>query len=373
MRIGLSTTMLEPSLTRGHIDGIGVYTKHLLQGYRDRGYHVEGRSFPGFLKSSSGHRFVRGKSFPGSFASLAAMALLTGGRFRSDPGLDVFHVTDYHVVPMRCPVIASLHDAIPLKYPDFASSRWRKIKNFIQCSVARYADRVITLSEYTIADIVRFYGIPESRISVVPCGIDPVWFNRDPEEEIRSTLKRRSLEPGYFLFVGTLQPRKNLERILAAYAHLPASLRKTRKLVVVGRGGWNCESVLARLRTMSQSGEAVWLNDVDTESELRHLYAGAGVFVFPSLVEGFGIPVLEAFASGVPVVTSNTTALPEVSGGAALEINPESIDDLVSAMQLLSSDAAERRKRIDAGLKRASFFSWSATVDKTLEIYHQVV
>jgi alpha-1,3-rhamnosyl/mannosyltransferase len=373
MRIGLSTTTLEPSLNKGHLDGIGVYTNHLLNGFLARGYHVEGRSFPKFLKSRTAYPLVTGKPFFGSFISLASMALLTGGRFRTDPHVDIFHVTDYRVVPMQCPVVASLHDAIPMKYPHLASSRFRTVKNYIQRSVAQYADRVITLSHYTIPDIVEYYGIPESRISVVPCGVDSSWLTPASEKEVESALGKRGLVPGYFLFVGTIQPRKNIERILDAYTRLAESVRRERKLVIVGRAGWRCDALVARLGELIQAGQVVWLNDVQTEVELRHLYAGAGVFVFPSIFEGFGIPILEAFASGVPVVTSNTTSLPEVSGGAAIEINPESVDDILSAMELLAVDDGERRKRIEAGRKRVASFTWAATVEKTLDVYRQLL
>lgn len=373
MRIGLSTTVLEPAINKGHLDGIGVYTSRLMEGFAARGHLVEGRSFPSLFKPTMKKRFVKGQAFPSAFGTMSGLALLTGGHLRSAPNVDVFHVTDYRVVPMRCPVVASLHDAIPLRHPEMANSRLRKLKNFVQKSMAQFADHVITLSHYTVPDLVEFYGIPDSRISVVPCGVDANWLEPVSAEAKEATLKRRGLEPGYFLFVGTLQPRKNLERILAAYVRLPAHVRKNRKLVLVGKAGWLCESLIGKIRKLGDEGQLAWLTDVNSEEELRHLYAGAGIFVFPSLYEGYGIPVLEAFASGVPVVTSNTTSLPDVSGGAAIEVNPESVDDIVSAMEWLAIDGTEHSRRIAAGRERVKKMTWDNTVECTLRVYQKVL
>ncbi len=373
MRIGLSTTTLEPAINKGHLDGIGVYTSRLMEGYVAFGHQVEGHSFQGFLRPGTKKHFIKGQTFPSSFEVMSGLALITGGHVRLAPKVDVFHVTDYRVVPMRCPLVASLHDAIPLRHPEMANSRLRGVKNFVQKSMARFADHVITLSQYTVPDIVEFYGIPDSRISVVPCGVDASWLEPVAEELKAATLKRRGLQPGYFLFVGTLQPRKNIERILGAYTRLPEHVRKERKLVLVGKAGWGCESSIGKIRELEQTGQVVWLTDVHSANELRHLYAGAGVFVFPSLYEGYGIPVLEAFASGVPVVTSNTTSLPEVSRGAALEVNPESVDDIVSAMEFLATDNAEHSHRIVAGRRRVENLTWDNTVERTLEVYQKVL
>ncbi|MEZ4598911.1 MAG: glycosyltransferase family 1 protein [Syntrophotaleaceae bacterium] len=373
MRIGLSTTTIEPAVNGGHLDGIGVYTTRLGEGFSGRGHLVEGRSFPSLLQPALKNHFVKGRPFPYPFQVMSAVALLSGGCFRSAPDVDVFHVTDYRVLPMRCPLVATLHDAIPLRHPEMANARLRGLKNFVQKSMARFADHVITLSQYTVPDLMEFYRIPESRISVVPCGVDSKWLEPVDAEAKKTVLKRRQLEPGYFLFVGTFQPRKNIERILAAYGRLPANLRKHRKLVLVGRGGWGCEALIESIRGSARNGQVVWLNDVNSMEELRFLYSGAGIFLFPSLYEGYGIPVLEAFASAVPVITSNTTSLPEVSGGAAVEINPESLDDLVSAMAWLATDEAERSRRIAAGVRRARGLTWNHTVEGTLKVYQKLL
>jgi alpha-1,3-rhamnosyl/mannosyltransferase len=143
-------------------------------------------------------------------------------------------------------------------------------------------------------------------------------------------MEKFGLAPGYFLFVGTLQPRKNVERIVAAYKSLPSELQEERHLVIAGQAGWGSASLLTQIQSLQQEGKCSWLKYVAAE-DLKTLYQCAGAFVFPSLWEGFGIPVLEAFASRVPVITSNLSSLPEVAGDAAILIDPYSVSDLREA------------------------------------------
>jgi alpha-1,3-rhamnosyl/mannosyltransferase len=253
-----------------------------------------------------------------------------------------------------------------------ANPRFRRFKNFVLRRAAGFADHVIAISRYSVAELVEHFKVPESRISVVYCGVGSEWLSPLPEADWHETLVRRGLRPGYYLFVGILQPRKNLERVLQAHDALSAELRRERPLVVVGKAGWRCEALLEKLMTKVASGEAYWLNDVHGITELRHLYAGAGVFVFPSLYEGFGLPVLEAFASGVPVVTSNTTSLPEVSAGAGFEVDPASVEEIAFAMQRALLDD-ERAWRIPAGRRRAAEMTWDACIEGTLSVYRQVL
>ncbi len=289
-------------------------------------------------------------------------------------GLDLFHVTDYRIVKMDCPVVATLHDAVPIKYPHWCNSRLRGLKNRLQIQAAQKADHVIALSQYSVTELVECFGIDERRISVVHCGVDDGWKQQPAADAVAATLDKHGLQPGYFLFVGTLQPRKNVERILAAWQQLPESTRKSRPLVIVGRAGWQCDNLLAQMRAAQQNGQAVhWLNQVGSFTELRHLYAAAGVFVFPSLYEGFGIPVAEAFAAGVPVVTSTATSLPEVSQGAALEVDAENVSQITDAMQQLAQDAQLRARCIAAGTARLPDLSWQKTAQQTAAVYRAVL
>jgi alpha-1,3-rhamnosyl/mannosyltransferase len=367
MRVGLSTSVLDPNYNNGRPDGMSVCTRHLLSGLSRQGHQVEQYSFSGVEHATPGQQ-----RFPHSFAVMAGLGIATGGRNRIAPPVDIFHVTDYHVVPMRCPVVATLYDAIPMVFPEMASPRFRRFKNFVLRQAAGFADHVIAISHYSVAELVEHFEVPESQISVVHCGVGSEWLSPLSEAAWRETLLRRGLCYGYYLFVGILQPRKNLERVIKAHDLLPTELRKERPLVVVGKAGWHCEALLDKLASKQSLGEARWLNDVHGLTELRHLYAGAGVFVFPSLYEGFGLPVLEAFASGLPVVTSSTTSLPEVSGGVGFEVDPTSVEDIAQAMQngLIES---ERQWRIPAGRERAAQMNWDACVEGTFAVYRKVL
>ena len=391
LRVGLSTTTAEPGLTGGQLDGIGVYSAALLRHLPQAGCDVRALSFAPLGRADL---LSVGRALPLSFplATLGDLMLPSsarlyvkegvplapgGARQRNAPPpgpIDLFHATDYRIVRMDCPVVATLHDALPVSHPEWCSPRWRKLKNWLQIRAAQKADHVIAVSQFAVRELVECFGIDEKRISVVHNGVDASWFDA-PDATLRdATLEQHQLKPGYFLFVGTLQPRKNVERLLQAYLALPPVLRAARQLVIVGAPGWRSEELVRRIAAARQQGENVaWLSKLTDPEQLRHLYAGAGALVLPSLYEGFGIPLLEAFASGVPVITSNTTSLPEVSAGAAIEIDPLDVGALTSAMTSIVRDDALRARCIAAGQRRALQLTWDETARRTAAVYRSVL
>ena len=372
LKVGLGATMVEPGLTGGRLDGIGVYTRALMQHLPAAGCAVAPYSWPRPRQGSAGISI--GQPFPQSFEAATLIDLVSPGAHRVHMPADIFHVTDYRVVRMDCPVVASLHDALPIKHPEWCNPRLRTLKNWLQAKAARKADHVIALSHFAIAELVECFGIDERRVSVVPCGVDEAWLTPPAPQETAATLAAYKLQPGYFLFVGTLQPRKNVGRLLDAYLSLPAPLRQERGLVIVGAPGARSEELVAALQAARAAGEnVVWLDRLTDHGQLRHLYAGAGVFVFPSLYEGYGIPVLEAFASHLPVVASNTTSLPEVAGDAALLVDPSSHGELADAMRTLATDSVARTRCIAAGRARAEQLTWQNTARLTADVYRAVL
>ncbi|GJJ02965.1 glycosyl transferase family 1 [Duganella rhizosphaerae] len=380
LRVGLSTTTAEPALTGGRLDGMGVYSRALLEHLPQAGAEALPFSFP---SPGAAERLTVGCALPLSFplASLGNLLLpksvhmnvsrLAG---RDAPPLDLFHATDYRIVRMDCPVVATLHDAVPIAHPEWCRPRLRGLKNWLQIQAARRAQHVITGSHYSIRELVEHFGVDQRKISVVHHGVRPEWFEAPAAEARDATLALHGLNPGYFLFVGTLQPRKNVGRLLEAYLALPPVLRAARQLVIVGAPGWLCDELVAQIKAAGQRGEnVVWLSQLTDDAQLHHLYAGAGAFIFPSLHEGFGLPLVEAFASGVPVATSNATSLPEVAQGAALEFDPLSVPEISAAMTALARDDALRQRCIAAGRRRALELTWEAAARRTVAVYHQAL
>jgi alpha-1,3-rhamnosyl/mannosyltransferase len=368
--------MIEPGLTGGRLDGIGVYTRALLRFLPEAGCAVDPYSWPRLHAGPSANSAAIsvGRPMPQSFEAASLVELVTPRAHRIHMPADLFHVTDYRVVRMDCPVVATLHDALPIKYPEWCNPRLRGLKNWMQRKAAQKADHVIALSHFAIAELVECFGVDERRVSVVPCGVDDEWLEAPDPQAVAATLEANGLRPGYFLFVGTLQPRKNVGRLIEAYLALPAGVRAERQLVIVGSAGWRCEELLRQLQAAVDGGAQIaWLNQLHDVADLRHVYAGAGVFVFPSLYEGFGIPLLEAFASKVPVVASNTSSVPEVSAGAALEVDPLDVRALADAMLALVNEHQLRERCIAAGRARAEQLTWHATARQTAAVYRAVL
>jgi alpha-1,3-rhamnosyl/mannosyltransferase len=380
LRVGLSTTTVEPALTGGRLDGIGVYSRALLEHLPRAGVEVLPFSF---APPGDAPRLAVGRALPLSFplATLGDLLLPSSVHLnvsrvmgKNAPPLDLFHATDYRIVRMDCPVVATLHDALPVSHPEWCSPKMRGVKNWLQVKAARKAQHVITGSHYSIRELVECFGVDERRISVVHHGVRAEWFDAPPAEARDATLAQYGLNAGYFLFVGTLQPRKNVERLLQAYLALPPVLRSARQLLIVGAPGWRSEELVKRIKAAQQQGEnVIWLDKLTDDAQLQHLYTGAGAFVFPSLHEGFGLPLVEAFASGVAVATSNAASLPEVAQGAALEFDPLSVPEMTAAMTTLVRDDAARNRCIAAGRRRALELTWDEAARRTVAVYRQVL
>lgn len=344
-------------------DGIGHYTIQLmkqleLENVRTKQFAFAPLRGQGQLNHNYTYLVLRG-------------LLSNTNAFCPEPQFDLYHSTDFKVVPMKCPVIATLWDAIPFAHPEWISSSFRGwvFMQLMKKSVC-FADHIVTASNHAARDIMKYFKVRENRISVIPCGIDDLWYDPLDQGHVLNVLKKYGLnETGYFLSVGTLQPRKNYERLIDAYQALPLSVRQERKLVIIGRNGWKSEKLLQKIQFYAKEGSIHWLPNVDSDDDLRHLYKGAGVFVFPSLYEGFGLPLVEAFASGVSVISSNATSIPEISRGAAVEVDPCSISELREAMMLLALNSAEREKRVQLGLLRAADYRWEKVMPLMLDLY----
>lgn len=377
MNVAFSATVLARALSRGGVDGIGVYTRELgARLARAPGVSLIPAGFGLMPPCGAIPGVERGLRLPAYEPSVLCAAVLNTtfpeGRL-IDARPDLFHSTD-HLVPRyrSVPVLATVMDAIPLSNPEWIRTRFASQKRWLWRRAVSWADHVLTISEFSKRAIVEHFGMPDDRVSVVPLGVDERFFERIDVSARAEVLERLRLPPRFFLFVGTLQPRKNLERALDAHALLPPRLRNALPFVVVGRPGWGCDRLVARLTGAAAEGELRWLHYLP-DFEVRALLQSAAALVFPSLCEGFGLPVLEAFASGLPVVTSRATSLPEVAGDAALLVDPLDPAAIAEAMREVVDAPSLAGALADAGARRARACTWDACAAATLQVYRRLV
>jgi len=247
-----------------------------------------------------------------------------------------------------------------------ASAAFRKKRYQLYRAAAAGADAIITVSVTTKQDVTQQLGVPEERVHVVYLGIDQ-HFGQHRPEAMRQLLRRYQLSPGYLLFVGTISGRKNTARLVQAYAQSRAHTE--RPLVLVGSMSYRSEDTIAAIH---QSGldKHIRLLGYVPDADLPALYAGAGCFVFPTLYEGFGMPILEAMASGIPVVIGNTGAAPEVSGGLAVSVNPYDVEAIADGIDRALETPAPLLARARA---YATAFTWERCASQTLALYRSIV
>jgi glycosyltransferase involved in cell wall biosynthesis len=286
--------------------------------------------------------------------------------------MDVFHSPDYVLPPVRRGrKVVTVHDLSFLRYPEGAGPRLRKYLSRAVPRSAREADLVLADSESTRRDVVDLLRIAAERVEVVYPGVDRQFTVVQETEPLEEVKRLYSLSWPFILTVGTLEPRKNLIALLEAYSVLKKRRGFGHKLVVAGRRGWLYEGIFQRVEELSLTQEVVFLGFVP-EEHLPALYSLADVLAFPSIYEGFGLPPLEAMACGTPVVTSNSSSLPEVVGDAGLMVAPDDHQALAEAIARVLDDADLREDLVKRGLARAAEFSWQATGEKLLSVYQRL-
>jgi len=288
-------------------------------------------------------------------------------------GVDLLHVQ--YVAPPICPrpIVATIHDLSFEHLPQMYTPRERWLFKLAIGYTARRAARILTVSEYSARDILATYRVPPERVVVTPEGVSALFVPvRDPAC-LQAVRHRYGIAREYILSVGSLQPRKNLVRLIRAYINLRRRDDDLdHQLVIVGKKGWLYQDIFRAARQSPFAQDIIFTGYVP-EEDLPALYSGATVFVYPSLFEGFGLPVLEAMACGVPVITSYSSSLPEVVGEAAILVNPYDERAIEAALQRAVWDAELRRELSERGLRRAQQFSWKRTAELTLRAYEEVV
>lgn len=288
-----------------------------------------------------------------------------------------------HYIPRFSPVkrICTIFDLAYLHFPElFPKKDLWQLKNWSKFSIEN-ADKIFAISEFTKKDIVKNYGINPEKIVVTPLGYDNEVFKPvNNKQKIKSALEKYAIKKVFIIYIGTIQPRKNLVRLIEAFSRVGGGQDfrgESLQLVIVGktteegRKGWMFEDILKAPRQMGIEEKVNFTGFVPVE-ELPSLLSGATAFILPSLWEGFGIPVLEAFACGTPVITSNVSSLPEVVGEAGLLVNPYSLDQIEQAIRTVTTDKKLRTKLSKLGLNQAKKFSWEKCAKEILRTFDQV-
>ncbi len=288
--------------------------------------------------------------------------------------LDLYHSTHY-VLPLYVPssVVVTIHDIIHLLYPQFLPNRLAFVyaQRMMRRSLSR-ADRVIAVSENTKSDLLEYFAVDIPSIRVIYNGVDETFRNKLSEEDLALWFRQLEIRRPYLLFVGNPKPHKNLDRVIQAYARALELTDFDGPLVCVGDRTAAQFKLRQRAEQLGIADRVRLLGHVAQEV-LPPLYQGATLFLYPTLYEGFGLPVVEAMASGTPVLTSNTSALKEVAGGCAHLVDPLDTERMAKAIARLMSDDEYRENLAEKGLDRSRDFRWRLTAEKTLEVYREAL
>lgn len=283
----------------------------------------------------------------------------------------VYHSPNYFLSPYDGPSVATVHDLSVTRFPEtHPIARRRYFDRAFERSLQR-ASLLITVSETVRQELIADYGLSPDRVRAVLNGVDASFRPMDVSETASLMQKHGLVHGGYTLSVATMEPRKKLDRLIMAYAQLPAVLRKMHPLVLIGATGWLSSPIQILMDQARAQGWLKFLGYVP-QQELPALYAGARGYAMTSIYEGFGLPILEAMASGVPVLTSNVSCMPEVAGGAALLAHPDDLDGLREQLHRLLTDDVWRSQAVVNGLRRAGELTWERCLDQTLAVYREV-
>ena len=375
MQVGINAVAMLSPLT-----GIGQYTFNLVRELQDL------RLEPWLFYGTDWKQELRAVALPGMttakstfkrfipYAYMVQRFLLQQVFTRGvrKHGVQLYHEPNFMSYRFQGPAVVTVHDLSWLRYPETQPPARVREMNRVMPQAMETASHILVDSEFVRREVMEYYGLPAERVTTTLLGVATEFHPRS-EAQCVTALDRHRLQYGrYILAVATLEPRKNLASLISAFSQLPETLRRRYPLVIVGMHGWGESVVSESLRNMIARGE-VRLTGYVPQNDLPKLYAGARMFVYPSLYEGFGLPPLEAMASAVPVIVSNRASLPEVVGNAGIQT--EALDDvrMVQHMRALIEDDALHGHLASAGRQRAQLFTWRKCAMETLAVYRQVL
>jgi glycosyltransferase involved in cell wall biosynthesis len=374
MKIGFNAVLLEE-----RVSGITEYIENLLTAIL--AYDTQNDYFCYFSKFVLEEKlslFKKGKCIKTPLTNRSLQRIpweqfYWRGQLRRDK-IELYHSPFFHIpltFPREIKVVITVHDLIAVKYPETVLPlRAAFLKLAVPHSIKR-ADKIICLSEATRQDIVSLYNISSERIVVIPNGVNPQYRVVEDKSKLSEARRRLNLPPRYILFVGHLEPRKNIVRLLRAYALLKKEFKIEEKLLIVGKENWLYQPIFNELTKLNLKNEISFLGYLFPQ-DMVYIYNLAQLFVFPSLYEGFGLPPLEAMACGIPVVSSCYPPMSEVAGEAGILVNPYREEEIAKGIYQGLTDAQLRERLIKEGLKRVKLFTWEEAARRTVTVYHSL-
>lgn len=286
---------------------------------------------------------------------------------------DIYHFFNYLVPPgVKGKVIVTIYDMVFKRFPGtMSNANFKALENNLLKSADR-ADIIITISENSKNEIVQYLGIDPAKIQIVSPGVDVARYKEDISVSQKEAVKRKyNLPDEYILYLGTLEPRKNVESIIDSFFCLRESYNKDIKLVIAGKKGWGFDTIFQRVESYGLQECVDFIGYVE-EVDKPAIYNMAEVFMFPSLYEGFGMPVIEAMAAGVPVITSNNSSLPEAAGDAAKLLDPMDTEAMAAELYNILTNSSMRDEMIKKGLEQSSRFTWENSIEQLVNIYKRI-
>jgi glycosyltransferase involved in cell wall biosynthesis len=333
-----------------NLTGVGVYSRAILTGLAAS--HPDTR----FLFCYRAHRLLR--SFQMAIPKIARRRLLARNW---TPSADVFHALNQRVdLARRGGTVCTFHDLFVIS-GDYSTAEFRARFTQQAREAAERSDLIIAVSHFTARQVEQLLNVDRGRIRVIPHGIGQFG---EPAREPAPSANREQI----ILFVGALQRRKNIARLVEAFEQLPRDWR----LVLAGSSGFGAAEILARIENSRRRDDIQVLGYV-SDAALSDLYRRAAIFAFPSLDEGFGMPILDAMSNGLAVLTSNVSAMPEVTADAALLVNPTDVSGIAGGLNKLIGDSEFRTRLIQKGLARSRGFTWERAIEKTWQVYQELL
>ncbi len=375
MKVGLEIQPLIKNKT-----GVGWYTRNIIENLHDDELEFEGYGFD-FLGrnnmqgslSDLNIKLKLNKIIPYSLYRRFGNYLPLSYNNLVNTEAEVFHFFNYIIPPkVKGKILITVYDLVYKLFPETMSGKnYRWLEKGLENSAAR-ADKIITISQNSKEEIIKYLGVAEEKIEIVYPGVNHKLYSHQlkPEDELEIR-KKYSLPERFILYLGTLEPRKNIGKIIEAYAGYRKKNNSELSLVLAGQKGWRYTYIFNKIKDYNL-GNRVHFTGYVAEEDKPAIYQMSEMFIFPSLYEGFGLPVLEAMAAGIPVITSCVSALPEVAGKGAITVAPGSVTDITGAIKKIAGDKIFRNELAKRGLEQSKKFSWEESARRLTEIYREM-